>query len=445
MMSSPARRAAFQILNRVEQEDAFASILLAALDDEMRDDDRALCHELVLGVLRRRLWLDSSLAHFANRPIEALDLQVRSALRLGLYQLRFLSRIPASAAVNESVQLVREARLRAAAAFANAVLRRAAREQNYDPTASVTDPALKLAIESSHPPWLIERWINSFGLAETRALANANNEAAPLAFRLTANSMRQAKRQQILARLANSGARLSASKVSPDAWRVFGAGKIFRDFANEGLIYFQDEASQLIAHLVDAKPGDRLLDVCAAPGSKTTQIAALESKAIIVAGDLHQHRLRKLRQLANIQGCKSIGLVAYDAARALPFADASFDRVLVDAPCSGTGTLRRNPEIRWKITPDNIRDLAAIQSQILDNAASTIRAGGSLFYSTCSIEIDENENVVRDFRERHPSFQQAGLEASRSPSLQLENGAIRTWPHRQDVDGFFITAFRRDV
>src|SRR5713226_2373399 len=175
MTTSPARRAAFEILRRVELEDAYASVLLASLDRGMREDDRALCHELVLGVLRRRLWLDHLLEHFANRRIRDLDMPVKLALRLCLYQLRFLSRIPPSAAVNESVNLVRAAGLRSAANFANAVLRRATREPDYDPAAGVESASEKLAIETSHPLWLIERWTSAFGLEETAALARANN------------------------------------------------------------------------------------------------------------------------------------------------------------------------------------------------------------------------------------------------------------------------------
>src|SRR5207244_2076921 len=189
MTSSPARRAALRILKRVEKEGAFASSLLASLSETMRDDDRALCHELVLGVLRQQLWLDYALAHFANRRIETLDLEVKLALRLGLYQLRFLSRIPPSAAVNESVELVRGARLKSAAGFVNAVLRRATREPDFDPAANSLDPLEQLAIQTSHPLWLLERWIESFGFDVVVALARANNEAAPIAFRLTGKTI----------------------------------------------------------------------------------------------------------------------------------------------------------------------------------------------------------------------------------------------------------------
>src|SRR5262245_10220960 len=188
MPVSPARRAAFEILRRVEQEDAYSSVLLAAAEEGLNSKDRALCHELVLGVLRRRLWLDRCVEFFGARQISKLDPPVVLALRLGLYQLRFLTRIPPSAAVNESVNLIRGARVRSAAGFANAILRRATREPDYDPATNTDDPIERLSIEHSHPRWLIERWIEQIGFAETAALAKANNTPAPLAFRFTAKA-----------------------------------------------------------------------------------------------------------------------------------------------------------------------------------------------------------------------------------------------------------------
>jgi 16S rRNA (cytosine967-C5)-methyltransferase len=460
MPVSPARRAAFDILRRVEAEGAYASFLLAATDERLRGDDRALCYELVLGVLRRQSWLDRALEHFANRHLKGLDLPVRLALRLGLYQLRFLCRIPPSAAVNESVNLVRAAGLKSAAGFANAVLRRATREPDYDPVTSVTDPVEKLAIGTSHPEWLIERWVSAFGFDEAAALARAHNEPAPVAFRLTAKASTQTETsQQVIQSLETSGVRVTPSEITPDAWRVMRSDRVevsqvgnlrnpqartptlLVELARDGLIYFQDEASQLVAHLLAAQMGDRVLDVCAAPGSKTTHIATLAPGAMIVAGDLYEHRLRTLRELATTQGNGSIRLVVHDAAGDLPFAGASFDRVLVDAPCSGTGTLRRNPEIRWRIGPADIAELSSKQTQILRNAAKMVRPGGTLLYSTCSLEKDENEAVAEAFIEEHAEFNQVRPRAA--GHLLTESGAIRTWPHRQDVDGFFMIVFQR--
>jgi len=438
MTISPARRAAFGILRRVELEGAYAAVVLASLNPEMREDDRALCHELVLGVLRRQLWLDRAIEHFARRNIGKIDLPVKLALRLGLYQLRFLSRIPPSAAVNESVSLVRAAGLRSAATFANAVLRHATREPDYDPASVVEGAAEKLAIETSHPLWLIERWTSAFGLAETESLARANNEPAPVAFRFT---QRRKDAKQIIEELESNGAQVSPSEVAPDAWRIEGTGSAVRDLARAGLIYLQDEASQLVAHLLGAQPGDRVLDVCAAPGSKATHLAALAPQALIIAGDLHAHRLRTLRELAKQQGAGSIAPVACDATQRQPFNEASFARVLVDAPCSGTGTLRRNPEIRWRLNAADIGELSSKQTSILNNAAAMVGAGGRLIYSTCALEPEEDEMVVERFAKEHDEFAAVPLAAAHD--LQTETGAIRTWPHRHGTDGFFVAAFER--
>src|SRR5438552_17924110 len=247
MQISPARRAAFEILRRTE-EGAYSSVLLAAADADLNNKDRALCHELVLGVLRRRLWLDRALEHFAARKMDSLDLPVTLALRLGLYQLRFLSRIPASAAINESVNLVKAAGLRSAATFVNAVLRRATREPDYDPAASATDPIEKLAIETSHPQWLVERWSEQFGDEEGAAIARANSDPAPLAFRFTAKAFRETDHSSIIEELRAAGGEVVESQIVPGAWRVGRMPALLRKLADRGLIYFQDEASQLVAH-----------------------------------------------------------------------------------------------------------------------------------------------------------------------------------------------------
>jgi 16S rRNA (cytosine967-C5)-methyltransferase len=436
---SPARRAAFNILRRVEEEGAYASVLLAAGDDRLRAEDRALCHELVLGVLRWQLWLDALIEHYAGRSAEGLDAPVRQALRLGLYQLRRLTRIPESAVVNESVNLAYLARLRSAAPFINAVLRRATRESDYDPTANVTGPSMRLAIETSHPVWLIERWIAAFGFAETGAFARANNEAPPVAFRVVTGRTNE---QDVLDELRAAGGFLVASQIVADAWRIEGAGGVLRKLAREGKIYLQDEASQLVAHVLDARKGERVLDVCAAPGSKTTHIATrAEGLSLIVAGDLHEHRLRTVLEAGARQEITSLRAVVHDAERALPFADGSFDRVLVDAPCSGTGTLRRNPEIRWRITNRDIKELTARQERILGQAARVVRNGGRLVYSTCSVEPEENEGVVARFLDQFANFKQ--LPVTAHARLSSDGRAARIWPHRNGADGFFIACFER--
>jgi len=411
---SPARAAAFRILQQVENG-AFSSVLLAAEEPRLQPIDRALCHELVLGVLRRQLFLDKIVEHFSKRRVESLDAAVRIALRLGLYQLRFLTRVPASAAVNESVSLVRAARLSSATAFVNAVLRRAVREADYDPASDVSDPLEKIAVQTSHPAWLIQRWTNAFGIEEAEAFARANNVAPPTTFRVVAN---RANQSEILLRLSAAGAVLESSDIVNGAWRVTGATSILRELAAAGEIYLQDEASQLVAHTMDVKPGERVLDLCAAPGGKTTLMAdSAGDAADIIAADRSATRLSTVVATMRLHELKSIRPVILDATEQLPFAPESFDKVLVDAPCSGTGTLRANPEIRWRLAPGDFESLAAQQKRILSRAITVLKPGGRLVYSTCSIERDENEEVIE------------GLKLLKT---------IRTWPHREGSDGFFM-------
>jgi len=414
---SPARLAAFKILQQVEGG-AFSSVLLAAEEPRLQAVDRALCHELVLGSLRWRLLLDKIIEHFSKHRIESLDLPVRIALRLGLYQLRFLTRIPGRAAVNESVNLVRMARLSSAAAFVNAVLRRAVREPEYDPAVEVSDVLAKIAVETSHPVWMIERWSKSFGLEEAVAFAHANNLVPPTTFRVVGHG-------EALSKLNAAGATLQSSHVVEGAWRVSGATSLLRELSAAGEIYLQDEASQLVAQLLAAKPGERVLDLCAAPGGKTTMIAdRTGDRALVIAADRSATRMETVVATTRLHQLEGIKPVILDAAQQLPFWQESFDKVLVDAPCSGTGTLRRNPEIRWRLSPEDIPILAEQQKRILRNALEMVKPGGRLVYSTCSVEREENEDVIAE----------CGL----SP---LET--IRTWPHREGCDGFFMAVFER--
>jgi 16S rRNA (cytosine967-C5)-methyltransferase len=420
---TPARRAAFEILRRVA-DGAFSSVLLAADDRDLKPADRALCHELVLGVLRWQLFLDKIVEHCSKRSVESLDLPVRIALRMGLYQLRFLSRIPAAAAVNESVTLVRSAKLSSAAAFVNAVLRRAIREAEYDPASEAHNPVERISIATSHPIWLIDRWANAFGLPEAESFARSNNDIPPTAFRV----VHTRASDEILKELTEGGASIEHSKIAENAFRIMGAPALLRAKSIEGKIYLQDEASQLVPQLLNLQPGERALDLCAAPGGKTTLLAdRVNDNAFIVAADRSATRMTTVTATTALHHLHSIKPILLDAGQQLPFAPASFDRVLVDAPCSGTGTLRRNPEIRWRLTNNEIQNFAAAQKQFLRNAARVVKPGGRLVYSTCSIERDENEDVVADFLQTTSNFNLLRT--------------LRTWPHREGSDGFFVALF----
>ena len=436
---SPARRLAFEILERVETEEAYASTLLAA-PSNLTHLDHALTHEIVLGVLRWRQTLDFHIAQLSGRNLDRIDLPVLTALRIGLYQLRYLSRIPPSAAVNESVNLVKLARKTSAASFTNAVLRRATKGF-ADVIIGIADPLERLTIETSHPNWLLQKWIDEFGEATTKELALANNQTPPVAFRV--NTLK-ANVAETLTAIAATGLQYRQSEIATDAYVITGGHAVeLGRFAETGLVYIQDEASQLVAPLLGAKTDSRILDLCAAPGSKTSHLAALtNNQARIIACDLHAHRLAVLQSNCERLGVTSIKTVALDATKDVtPLAGMTFDRILVDAPCTGTGTLRRHPEIKWRLQPADPERLAQVQLAILENAARVLNKDGRLVYSTCSLERQENEEVVAHFLEKHQDFQPVPPAAP--ASCITAEGFVRTFPHLHSSDGFFAAVLEK--
>jgi len=440
---SPSRAAAFRILLRVVRENAYASPLLAgeALD-ALTTEDRRLVHELVLGVLRWRGELDYVINTTTGRAAEKLDDPVRIALWLGLYQLRHLERIPEHAAVNESVELVKNGRSHRAAPLVNAALRAAVRDRTPAPDDRVRQPLNRMAIGLSHPAWLLERWIGQFGSSEAEALARANNEPPPVALRF--NRLRAPSLARVLAELADGGVDVRESDLVRDCFVVV-AGHLMPSSraVREGWVYVQDEASQLVASLVGARAGERVLDIGAAPGGKTGAMAAgMANDGRIVAVDVNPPRLDTLAATCRRLAVRIASPVAADASRGLPFAaEAVFDRVLVDAPCTGTGTLRRNPEIKWRLHPADVERCAGLQGALLEAAAERVRPGGRLVYSTCSMEREEDEDVAGAFRSRHPDF--TLTDAGIPEPVRADGGYVRTFPHRHGCDGFFAAVFDR--
>ncbi len=440
-LTSPSRSAAFEILRRVETEGAYASVLIASLSDSLSREDRALAHEITLGVLRWQRSLDYFIERYAARPLHRLDVPVVIALRMGVYQLRYLARVPHSAAVNESVNLVKQSGARSASGFVNAVLRKVERNPGDEAGAGIEDPAERTSVEVSHPAWMLRRWSAQLGEAEARSLAVSNNQAPTLAFRV--NTVLSGS-DDVLADLETQGVEVRSSDFVPDAFVVARGSAAVARAAERGLIYVQDEASQLVSLLLDPRPGERVLDLCAAPGSKSSHIAALpHDTAWIVACDLHTHRLASLAAACKRLGVHSIDGIALDASKALPFASdaAQFDRVLIDAPCSGTGTLRRNPEIKWRLTNDDIPRLAEVQLSLLSRAAALIRSGGRLVYSTCSIEREENEDVIARFLEAGAPFRV--IESNAPADVITPERFVRTLPHRDLSDGFFVATMEK--
>lgn len=441
--ASPARQRAYDILLRVETERAYAAPLIAALPDaDLSRDDRALVQEIVLGVLRLRMSLDYFIARYCDRPLERLDVPVLIALRIGLYQLRYLTRVPRSAAVNESVKLVKQMGTASAAGLVNAVLRNAARHPDEGPGDDIADPIERASVELSHPRWLLERWQTTIGADDARQLALANNAPPATAFRINTLCVSS---EEALSDLETKGVTARASELTPGAFVVeSGPSRLVNEAARQGLIYIQDEASQLVAIILEPRAGHRVLDLCAAPGSKASHIAALiEDQGWVLANDLHPHRLRVLRATCKRLGIKSIDTIAFDATQPLPLVEGAqtFDRVLLDAPCSGTGTLRSNPEIKWRLTAEDITRLSELQLNLLERGAAAVVQAGRLVYSICSIEREENEEVVRRFLAGNVAFKV--VKPNASADLITSDGFVRTFPHKHGCDGFFAAVLEK--
>jgi len=450
---SAARAAAFDILLRVERESSYASELLHSQTyAKLTLADNALTMELVMGVSRWRSLLDSEIAKSSAQPLSKLDLEILIALRLAVYQFRRLSRIPARAALNESVELVKRARKRSAAPFVNAVLRKIVANdrpaEDILPHALDASSAAILAESTAHPIWLVERWIGAYGIEAATEICNYDQSVPVTSIRLRLPGAEE--------RLYAEGIALAPGALLASARRV-QHGDISKTTAFQtGLCAIQDEASQLVAALVSR--AEHVLDCCAAPGGKTAAIADQNLNAKMFAVDLHPHRALLLRRLLRVPAGAEVGssnfrVIAADA-RQLPFA-AKFDHVLADVPCSGTGTLARNPEIKWRLTPEDLGDLQSRQLAILRPALGQVAPGGRLIYSTCSLEREENEQVIDqalaedssfhiiDCRSELEQLHREGVISFPDPSSLTRGPYLRTLPGAQPCDGFFAAILER--
>ena len=441
MTVSPPRQAAFNTLLRIEKERSYADILIdrELAHGQLVGADRGLFTELVYGILRKQGSLDHIIAQFSSTPLAKLERSVLLILRIGLYQLFFLDRIPASAAVNESVNLAKSAAPKAAG-FVNAVLRSADRGRDKivypDPT---TEPVAYLAARYSHPEWIAAAWLEQLGMAEAEQLAAVMAEQPPLTIRV--NSL-QLGRDELISRLAGEGVEAEPCRCSPYGLKITSQVAVARlSLFSEGLFSIQDEASQLATLLLTPRPDEQILDLCAAPGGKSGFIAELsEDKASISACDRHPRRVAQIGETAARLGLQSITTHTVDASKPLPPLSAPlFDRILVDAPCSGIGVIHRNPEGKWWKQPSDLAGLAAAQGRILNSAAERLKPGGVLVYSTCSTTVQENEEVVENFLNLHPEFVIEPVSRALPVMAPMETpqGFFRSWPHRDEMDGFF--------
>jgi 16S rRNA (cytosine967-C5)-methyltransferase len=439
-----ARKVALDILLEVELRGAFADAMLGSRIPALEGADRRLVTRIVLGTLAWRARLDFELERLTGRDLAKIQPAAVEIMRIGMFQLRFLDRIPKHAAVSTSVELAKHAAdARVAAGFINAVLRRAARETVALPDRE-SDEIEYLAVAYSHPRWLVERMIDWYGSDGAERVMAADNEAAPNAIRL---NLARSTRDEIVARLAADGMEIDSGGRFPETAILVGAPRFDCDSYRAGLFYPQSEASQLIARMLAPREGATVVDLAAAPGGKTTHLAELAGASGSVAAlDLNFGGLRNARALAARMGDRNVAFVRADTATAIPLRARSADAVLLDAPCTGLGTLREHPEIRWRVGPADPARMSSVQARMLANAAALVRPGGAIVYSVCSAAPEEGEHVVRAFLRDRPEFRLAAPppEIARALADLIDaDGILRTRPDRGGLDGFFAARIAR--
>lgn len=442
------RQAAFDTLQRLSGSDLHADDLI---DQELsrarlQGPDRGLFAELVFGVLRWQGSLDHYLSQLVQQPLGRLELPVLLLLRLGVYQLRHLDRVPVHAAVHETVELAKIV-LPRAKGLINGVLRSYLRQQHSlslpDP---IRQPVAWLAASCSVPGWLAEQWLQQLPDSEAAELAETSLELPPLTLRTNTLA---ASRDSLMKRFADSGITAVPCRFSPEGIQLLERHVVsnlpgFR----EGLFVVQDEASQLVSHLLAPQPGEEILDMCAAPGGKTTHLAQLMGdQGKVTATDLNERRIRRIRESVARLEIQSVQALTGDVLAPGYLHNRLFDRILLDAPCSGLGVIRRNPEAKWRLTPSEISRCAARQRLLLETAATRLKPDGILVYATCSTDAEEDEQVVDDFISRHPEFViENGAQLFPDwEELFNSSGYLRTWPHRHGTDGFFAARLRRVI
>ena len=468
-MIAPARWAAYNVLRAVSAGRADLPHALARARVSLRDErDRALTGEIVTGTLRWQGQLDYLVAHFARRPVARLDPEILDILRLSTYQLLHLDRVPAAAAVSDAVELARGTGKGSACGLVNAVLRAITSERQHPPLpeppvlaastpqgtsrdelrlSSTRAAALDyLSITLSHPRWLVQRWLDRYGFEAAATWARFNNTPAPITLRV--NRLKIGPGDLVDA-LGAHEVTVRPTRYAPDGLTVTRGNPLTTPLANRGVFVVQDEASQLVAELARAQPGERVLDACAAPGGKTITLAAMmKDQGLLVATDVRGRRLDLLRHTATTCNATCVRIVQMDLRERLPFRER-FDCVLVDAPCTGLGTIRRDPEIRWRRTEADLHRMARVQVAMLDRAADVVRPGGRLIYATCSSEPEENERLVEQFLSSHREFRPlrpaswADEAPSALESLVDAHGYLRTDPYTHGLEAFFGALLHR--
>lgn len=444
-----AREIVYRVLVEVEKG-AFANLVL---DDFLKNSllsgkDRALATEIIYGTVKNRSKLDWIIDNLAKN-ISKLDIKVRVILRMALYQIVFLEKVPASAATNEAVKLAKKMFHQGVAGLVNGILRnylRNPRQISWPKAAE--NPVEYLEKNYSHPAWMLKRWLKRYGFSAVEEMCRFNNE--PAAMWVRTNTLRHS-REALEARLEMEGCRTQRSWRVPEGLLLIDAPPLYRMKSfQDGLFTVQDESSMLVSHFLRPHPGQVVLDVCAGPGGKTTHLAQLmENSGSILACDVHEHRLKLIEENAQRLGIKIIKTLLKDATK-MENQDQSYELILVDAPCSGLGVLRRRPDSRWRKSEEDINTLAALQVNILENALKLLKTGGRLIYSTCTIEPEENYGVIEQVKRNNPTIRSLDLipfapyqPVSEEEKAELQTGTRQYLPFKDKMEGFFIAGLEK--
>lgn len=438
-MGNNPREVAVKILVSINEKKAYSNIQLSKME-HMDPRDENLVREMVYGIIENKLYIDHIIGKASKIKLKKIHPYILEILRIGIYQILFMDKIPNSAAVNESVKLAKKYGHKGTIGYVNGILRAFVRDQEKFTYIDPSDKINYLSIKYSHPKWMVQRWIEEFGLAFTEKLCKANNETPSLNIRVNTLKI---SREELISKLRNKGIQLREGKYAKDCLIIDEANHIVSlSEYKEGLFTIQDESSMLVAQIMDPREGSTVLDVCSAPGGKSTHMAQyMNNKGMIISRDVFDHKIQLVEENANRLGIDIIKTENQDALNRDEDLIGKMDFLLLDAPCSGLGLIRRKPEIKWNRVREDIEGLSKLQYDIINNIKDYLKPGGILVYSTCTIEKAENIDIINRFMEENTEFKLVPIENSfnnKENLNTLREGYIQLFPHIHGTDGFFI-------
>lgn len=442
------REVATDLLVKIERSQAYSNLLLntAIRKNGFTPKDSGLLTEIVYGTVQRKNTLDFYLKPFIKKPLSKLDDWVVVLLRLSVYQMLYLDRVPDHAILNEAVSIAKKKGHKGISGFVNGVLRNIQRK-GVQPLASIKEKTLQLSIEHSHPEWLLKRWIQQLGELKTIDMCTVNNLPPSVTARVNTN---KTSVDESLKKLKEESVEAQKSELCPDGIKVLSGNLPQTNAYQAGVLTIQDESSMLVGYAVDPQKDDRVLDACAAPGGKTTHLAErMQNQGEVTAIDLHDHKVKLIDDQVGRLGLDNVQTIAMDTRKAANLFQAeTFDRILLDAPCTGFGVIRRKPDIKWAKTEEDIKRIQKVQFELLESVARLVKPGGLLVYSTCTIEEEENHYQIARFLQSHPGFDwdqsfKERMPESVHPYISGNGGELQILPQYFESDGFYIACLRK--